>query len=234
MSLAADITSLRDDRLHKLNDLHDDYDHTRKLRRMQQVAVERYAESQTFHNRITGTRMTGNELAALTGASLRRLNEQTFKEIIGQFELFATDLLRLWLTEHIDLVEDKALDIATLFHSSSLEAVRQRALREAVESTVLKKAYSTPEKWFRYIHEILGANIVSAADINGFAEMKATRDLLEHADGIVNSVYLERAGGLARSPAGVRISVDNVYHTNAFNLVRRLIEDTANAAIAAA
>ena len=143
--LAAAIARLRVDRLQKLNDLHDDYDHTRKLWKMLWVRVRRYKHGVTFHNELTGTRVTGEQLAAGTGAALRRLNEQTFKDIIAQFELFATDLLRLWLTEHVKLVKGKALDIQTLFASTSLHDTQQAALEEAVESTILKKSYSRPQ-----------------------------------------------------------------------------------------
>ena len=72
---------------------------------------------------------------------LRRLNERSFKEMLALFELFLSDLLRLWLTAHVALVEGKALTIRTLFASSSLQDLREAALQEAVESTILKRAY---------------------------------------------------------------------------------------------
>lgn len=226
--------TLRDDRLQRLNDLHDDFDHTSKLWRMLLVRVERYGEQITFQNRVTGTRVTGQQLAGRTGGASRRLNEQTFKEIIGQFELFAGDFLRLWLTSHVDLIEAKALDVQTLFSSNSLHDVQQAALREAVESTIQDKAYGRPGKWFTYFHRILGANAVPPQDIEAFAEMKASRDVLEHANGVANALYLEKARGAARFKVGEFITVDTKYHTAAFHLVQRLIRNVADAAIAVA
>jgi hypothetical protein len=218
----------------KLNDLHDDYHHTSKLWKMLRVEVQRYGKQVTFQNSNTGTRVDGVQLAGRTGAALRRLNEQTFKDIIAQFELFTSDLLRLWLTAHISLVEGKALNIRTLFASNSLQDLRQSALQEAVESTILKRAYSRPADWFRYIHEILGNPVVSTNDVEIFAEMKATRDVLEHAGGIANATYREKAGRAARVNVGASLDVTDDYHTETFRLVRQLIEGIANAVIAAA
>ena len=226
------LTMLRDDHLQRLNDLHDDFDHTSKLWRMVLVRVERYGEQITFQNRVTGTRTTGQQLAGRAGGALRRLNEQTFKEIIGQFELFAGDFLRLWLTSHFHLVEAKALDVQTLFASNSLHDVQQAALREAVESTIQDKTYGRPHKWFTYLHRIVGVNAVSAQDIEAFAEMKASRDVIEHANGIANALYVDKAGGAARFKVGDFVTVDAAYHTAAFHLVQRLVRNIADAAIA--
>ncbi len=233
-TLAADIATLQADRVQKLNNLHDDYEHTRKLWKMLRAEVERYGKRVTFHNPNTGTRADAAQLAGRTGTALRRLNEQTFKDIIAQFEMFTSDLLRLWLPGHISLVEGKALSIRTLFASNSLQDLREAALREAVESTVLKRVFGRPADWFRYIHEILRTPVVSTNDIETFAEMKATRDVLEHAGGIANATYREKAGRAARVNVGASVVITDDYHTEAFRLVRQLVEGIANAAIAAA
>ena len=232
--LASNITTLRNDRIQKLSDLHDDYHHTSKLWKMLRIEVQRYGKQVTFQNANTGTRVNGAQLADRTGAALRRLNEQSFKDIIAQFELFAFDLLRLWLTAHVPLVEGKALSIKTLFASTSLQDLRKAALLEAVESTILKRAYGRPADWFRYLQEILGHVIVSANDVETFTEMKATRDVLEHAGGIANATYCDKAGRAVRAIIGAPIDVSDDYHTATFQLARRLIDSIANAAIAAA
>jgi hypothetical protein len=232
--LKPQITTLRDDSLRKLNELHDEYDHSRKLWRMLQVRVERYGEEISFHNRVTGTHSTGTELAAGAGASIRRLNERTFKDIVGQFELFFADLLQLWLIAHPELVEEKALDVGTLLRSTSLADAQRAAVEEAAASTVLKKAYAKPADWIRYINRLFSARVVAATDGEAFAEMKATRDVLEHARGIANATYREKAGAAARCAIGDRVEVEQEYHTKSFELVRKLITDIALAAFNAA
>jgi hypothetical protein len=232
--LAADIATLQADRVRRLNDLHDDYEQTRKLWKMLRADVQRYGKHVTFHNPMTGTRADAVQLAARTGAVLRRLNEQTFKDVIAQFELFASDLLRIWLTAHVALIEGKALSIKTLFGSTSLQDVRQAALQEAVESTILKRAYGRPADWFRYLGEVLDRPVVSANDVNEFTEMKATRDVLEHAGGVANATYREKSGRNARGTVGAALEVGDAYHTAAFQLIRRIVDAIAKAAIAAA
>jgi hypothetical protein len=135
-ALAAAIATLSGGRLRELNNLHDDYDHTRKLWKMLRIEVRRYGKRVTFQNENTGTRVDGAQLAGRTGAVLRRLNEQSFKEMLALFELFLSDLLRLWLTAHVPLVEGKAgpaararigdaLDISDDYHTVAFELVRR-------------------------------------------------------------------------------------------------------------
>ena len=81
---------------------------------------------------------------------------------------------------------------------------------------------------------MLGGPVVSANDIDTFAEMKATRDVLEHAGGIANAMYRQKAGRIARAGVGDPLDISDDYHTAAFELVRRLINDLSNAAVAAA
>jgi hypothetical protein len=57
--------------------------------------------------------------------------------------------------------------------------------------------------------------------------------VLEHGGGVANVTYLEKAGTAARFRVGEVVTVDNAYHNTAFHMVRRLITDVANAAIAA-
>ena len=71
-------------------------------------------------------------------------------------------------------------------------------MHEAAASTVSKKVYGRPSEWIRYINQIFGAVVVTSQDGVTFAEMKATRDILEHARGIANATYREKAGGAAR------------------------------------
>ena len=65
-ALAAAIATLTTDRLRELNDLHDDYDHTRKLWKMLRIEVRRYGKRVTFQNENTGTRVDGAQLAGRT------------------------------------------------------------------------------------------------------------------------------------------------------------------------
>lgn len=229
--LANEISDLRDNSLSILNELHDDYIHTKKLWRTVQIRVARYGESFSFHNQVTGRRYDAIALAARAGGSIRRLNERTFKDIVGQFELFFVELLKLWLVSHPDLLEEKALDVGTLLKAVSLSDAQTSAIEEAAASTVLKKAYAKPADWMRYINRIFKTTVISDSDSRMFSEIKATRDLLEHARGIVNTTYLEKASVLARGVLGDPIEIDTSYHKSAFQFVRDKISDLATAAV---
>ncbi len=227
------IGALRDRRVQQLNDLHDEYDHTRKLWRMLQIDVERYKRSLTFHNSTTGSRLGGEELAGLAGATLARLNERTFKDMIGQFEFFATELMRIWLTAHPELLTEKALTVKTLLDAKTLGEAQRAAVHDAIESTILNKAYDAPAKWFNYLHKLLKAKVIVDSDVERFGEMKARRDVLEHAGGVVNQLYVGKSGANAKWKVGERVELRESDLSTAYSFLKQLITNVSKAAIAA-
>jgi hypothetical protein len=70
----------------------------------------------------------------------------------------------------------------------------------------------------------------SEDEIVRLAEVKASRDVLVHNQGVVNSIYRDRAGGLARFPAGQSLEISEPYLNDAFLLVRKILTDLSRAA----
>ena len=69
--------------------------------------------------------------------------------------------------------------------------------------------------------------------VNGLA-LEATRDVIEHAEGVASATYVEKSGAAARFRVGEAVGVDAAYHEGAYRFVQRLIADVSNVAIAAA
>ena len=231
--LKSEVGALRDRRLGRLAGLHDDYEFTRKLWTTVWVSVKRYGERFSLENAVTGTRASEADLVGRAGGAIIRLREQSFKSIVGQFELFAGELLRAWLTAHPEEVDRKTVELRTLLSSTSLADVQRAALGEAIESTILEKAYARPVKWFSYLRTLLGRPAAADADVARFSELKATRDVIEHAEGVASSTYVEKSGSAARFRVGEVVTVDAAYHEGAYHFVGTLIADVANQAIAA-
>jgi len=54
-------------------------------------------------------------------------------------------------------------------------------------------------------------------------ESKATRDLIVHNSGIINKIYLEKAGTVARGKSGEKIVIDKKYFESTCVLIKSLV-----------
>jgi hypothetical protein len=69
-------------------------------------------------------------------------------------------------------------------------------------------------------------------EIEKIAEAKASRDVLVHNRGVAAKTYELKAGKLARYKEGQRIEIPEHYHRETWELIRKVITDISNAAIA--
>ncbi len=72
------------------------------------------------------------------------------------------------------------------------------------------------------------------AEAQGFAEIKATRDVLVHGQGIANAYYVDKAGGLARAQPGQALDIPGPYHQKSWELICKLVRDIGTAMAAKA
>ena len=74
----------------------------------------------------------------------------------------------------------------------------------------------------------------SQIEIARIAEAKASRDVLVHNRGIANKTYEARAGKLGRYRDGDKIDIPEQYHRKTWELIRKIVSDVSDAAIAKA
>lgn len=82
-------------------------------------------------------------------------------------------------------------------------------------------------------HE-LSIRLSKSGRINRIAEAKASRDVLVHNCGVASKTYESKAGRLARHEEGHRIDIPEHYHRQTWELLRKVVMDISNAAIAKA
>ena len=80
----------------------------------------------------------------------------------------------------------------------------------------------------------LNLGVPTRDEIEKFAEAKASRDVLVHNRGIANKIYESKAGALARYKAEERIEIPGDYHKDRWQLIRKMVTDISDAAIAKA
>lgn len=99
-----------------------------------------------------------------------------------------------------------AVDVREVVKASSLEEL----IAEKASQRVRDASYATPDTYFKYAAKVLGVEFDEALRAE-FSEIKATRDIHVHNDGIANAIYLRKAGARARRQDGEPLPIDGDY-----------------------
>jgi hypothetical protein len=230
MALSNDIRTLRDRVLADLTSAHDYFMDTNVAWRLVQDAIAA-GQTMTIRNLTTGTITTQAELAfKARGYVTEQLTEATFQQFISIFENFYFDLLRLWVTAYPRSLGKRMVDFKSVLELPDKDAI----IRLVVLKELNEVQYNRPAEWFTYLEEKVKLGCPSATEIERFAEVKASRDVLVHNRGIANKTYESKAGNLARFHDGIKIDIPEYYHRETWELIRKMVSDVGNAAVAKA
>ncbi len=230
MALSENISALRDRVLADLTSAHDYYADTKIAWGLVDNVIAA-GNTFTIRNTATGTVTTHSELAIKArGYVAGQLTEATFQQFVSTFEYFYFDLLGLWLTAYPQSLGKKMVDFKTVLELPNKDAITQWVVRKALNEVL----YDRPTEWFAYLEDKAKLGCPSANEIEQIAEAKATRDVLVHNRGTANKTYVSKAGNLARYQDGNKIELPEKYHRETWELIRKVVSDVANAAIAKA
>ena len=228
MALPDDIRTLRDQVLADLAAAHDYYTNTKFAWRIVQDAIAA-GRAFTIRNMTTGTITTQVELGVKArGYVAGQLTEATFQQFVSIFENFYFDLLCLWLTAYPHSLGKKTVDFKTILELPDKDAVTALVVRKELNDVL----YERVTEWFAYLEGKVKLGCPAADEIERIAEAKASRDVLVHNKGIVNKTYESKAGNRARFREGDRIGIPEHYHRETWELIRGVVSDVSDAAIA--
>jgi hypothetical protein len=233
VSLGIDVKALADRADADLVAGHDYYHHTRLSWRLLRARARRGGPF-TIRNPATGTIAKAAQLVELSVSyESVRLTESVFQHFVALFEDFVFELLRLWLSAYpggIPNKDKKDVELTTVIDAPDREAILQAVIDR--ELNALK--YERPKAWFRYLNDRVKLGCPTDEQIERFAEIKASRDILAHNRGVVNQTYLNKSGQRPRYQLGQRLEVPEPYLHETWLLIRGLVQDITTAAIAKA
>lgn len=114
--------------------------------------------------------------------------------------------------------QDKKVDLDLILNSSDLDKLVSNIIERQIHSVF----FASPEKYFQYVENILSIKIPKPSKAN-YVEVKATRDLIVHNEGVINATYVQKAGKLARGKVGDTIPVDEMYFDPAIRTMKKLV-----------
>jgi len=228
MALADDLQALRDAALEDLNAAHDYYAETTYAWRVLHNSIAA-GRKFTIRSTITGTVSSQAQVAAKARRYIQgQLPEATFQQFLSIFESFFFDLLRLWLLAFPQNLFGKTVDFKAVHEAPNKETVTLLVIEEELNRVL----YKPPRGWFAYLEERVKLGCPTADEIDRVVEAKASRDVLIHNRGIAGKIYESKAGQRARVKSGERIEISEQYHRENWELLRKVVTDIANAAVA--
>jgi len=171
--------------------------------------------------RIVTARNRGKILRLLDKAIGRDLITQALVAAVALTENYLADMLRLIFRGYPEKLggKDKTIDLDLVLAADSLDDVLSAVIERQIHSVF----YDRPEKYFSYLDSVLSVCIDEHLK-ETYAEVKATRDILVHNNGVVNAIYRRKAGKRARASEGELIPIDDAYFDTAIRSMKELIQ----------
>lgn len=166
--------------------------------------------------------------------------KQDFLQFLG--ETISFDLYKYMIISIVSLVEDflsnnskvilrkypnkltarsqanQTININRVLEAGNLDEV----IESLINDKIISLFYGSPSKQFEYFNQVFQLSLEESV-VSDYIEIKATRDLLVHAEGIVNDVYKSKVGSLARANIGERISLEEKYFEHVVKTCKKLI-----------
>lgn len=227
MVLTNDVQALANRTLSALDASHDYYTYTKRVWRLLQQIVKE-GRKFTFRNLTTGTRV--DEQLLLGRAQLYvtdYLMSSNFQHFVALFEDFFFGLLRQWLAAYPASLSNKRVEMRTILESSDKSAV----VLTVVDKELNELKYKRVAEWFTYLEGLATLGCPTPEEIDDLAEIKASRDILVHNNGVVNATYVEKAGKRARYQVGEKLEIPEHYHRESWERIRKVVDELSNAAV---
>ncbi len=225
MPLDDDLRRITDRARKSLASVMDFHVHSRAVWRSFQLFVAQ-GHRTTSDSLVVGKPINQDELVSLAleydKAYLLRF---TFRQFVSIFEAFLFDFLHRLFRHNPWQFARTQLDF---------EAVLRAADRDEVIANVIGRQlndlrYGNVRDWFAVMNKCVALGCPADDEIDSLAEVKATRDILEHNEGVVNEVYVRKAGKKARHPVGDHVELDDDYHLACWRLLDKIAADLADA-----
>jgi hypothetical protein len=227
MALADEIQALATRTLSALDATHDYYTYTKRVwRLMQQVVKE--GRKFTFRNLTTGTRV--DEEVLLGRAQLYVTDYlicSTFQQFVSLFEDYFFGLLRQWLGAYPGSLSKKQVEVGAVLKAPDKAAI----ILTVVDKELNDLKYERVADWFAYLDRLANLGCPTPAEIEKLAEIKASRDILVHNNGVVNAIYVSKAGKCARYRDGEKLEIPEQYHRESWETIKKVVYDLSAAAV---
>lgn len=155
----------------------------------------------------------------------RDLHANLLVACVSRLESLLNDVLRTFLTRFPGKLSlglkggdsSKSVPISVVIEADD----RDEILAEIVDTRLQGVFYAEPKDYLAYFENVTGVSLPEKSFLE-FVEIKATRDLVIHNNGLANDLYVRKAGKLARAEAGKPIGVEEAYFSSAISTMKNI------------
>jgi hypothetical protein len=227
MAIKDDLRSIAERAEMDLNAVNDFFEHSRIVWHSFQMAVDA-GHKVRAKNPATRTKIDQDGLVSLTQQYTRDyLATFTFRQFVSTFEGFFFDLLHRLLLHNPHQFARCQVEFESI--------LKARDREEIISGLILKQLndlkYEQLREWFVVLNKTVKLDCPSPEEIDTLAEVKAARDILEHNAGVVNEVYVRKAGRKACYAVGEQIEIDDSYYLSSWKAIKKVVKELTDAAV---
>jgi len=153
--------------------------------------------------------------------ALNQLPINAIYQLVTTTEALLGDILRETLLEFPTKISNKRkLDAEVVLNATSLDQIKV----SIVNSILNELAYKSPRDFAEEFNKYIGINLLEKPTFHKYIELKATRDIYIHNQGIANEIYLIKADTLARVKSGQFLPVDIQYFLQSYECCLQITE----------
>jgi hypothetical protein len=176
--------------------------------------------------RIVAPRRKTKILQLLDDAITRDLYRQSLISAVATTEDYLVQALTIilrWFPHKLKITAsgvqgDRKVSLDEILEAPDLNEL----ISGIIERRLTSVFYASPQQYFGYIEQVLAFELPEDIKTD-YAEVKATRDVLVHNSGIVNSLYIRKAGAKARAPKEELIPLDDRYFSESIRCMKRTV-----------
>lgn len=142
-------------------------------------------------------------------------------QLVTTIEALLGDILRNTLIEFpVKISNKRKLDFELVLEAKSIEEIKI----SLVSCIINELSYKSPKEYADEFSKYVGINLLEKPTYHKYIELKATRDIYIHNQGVANDIYLSKADRLARVKAGQFLPVDIQYFLQSYECCLQITE----------
>lgn len=151
-------------------------------------------------------------------------NQRSINSIVQLVTIVETmlgDIIRAVVARYPQKLGGKRnISIQAVLESTSLEEVHLRA----TDTLLNELAYKSPAEFADAMNQLLSVNLLECPAFHHYMEIKATRDIFIHNQGIANDIYARKAGTHMRVNPGMGLPADTQYYLESYEHCLQIAE----------
>ena len=145
--------------------------------------------------------------------AFHQLSINAIVQLVTITETMLGDIIRAVIARYPQKLGGKRnISIQAVLESTTLEEVHLRA----TDTLLNELAYKSPAEFSEAMNQLLSVNLLECPAFHRYMEIKATRDIFIHNQGVANEVYIRKSGTHARARSGVKLPADIQYFLESY------------------